>query len=105
MKTNVLIIICSIVLYSCISIATKQDGGAAISSEKTVSVNFNTEVLPILQTKCSPCHFPGGKMYGKMPFDKGVTILDHEAGILRRIKDQPAARLIRQFILQHQKGN
>lgn len=40
-----------------------------------------------------------------MPFDYGVTILNHEAGIVKRIKDQPAVSLIKQFIQQQNKGN
>jgi len=69
------------------------------------TVNFSKQLLPLLQKKCSPCHFSGGKMYEKMPFDNGVTILNHETGIVKRIKDQPAVALIRQFILQHHNSN
>jgi hypothetical protein len=69
----------------------------------TDTVNYATQILPLLQKKCTPCHFAGGKMYERMPFDKSETILSHEAGILKRIKDQPEADLIRQFILQRNK--
>ena len=64
------------------------------------TVIFSTQVLPLLQQKCSPCHFDGGKMYEKMPFDKGLTILKHESGILKRFGDKPGAELIRLFIDQ-----
>ena len=61
-------------------------------------VNFKTDILPILQSKCNPCHFPGGKMYEKMPFDSGKTIIDHRAGILRRIKGEKENELLRQYL-------
>jgi len=68
-------------------------------------INYNKDLLPVLQRKCSPCHFAGGKMYEKMPFDNSLTIPSHETGILKRFKDQPEADLIKQFIQQQGKEN
>ena len=56
-------------------------------------LSFDVDVKPILQTRCSPCHFPGGKMYDTMPFDKTLTIRKHSAGILRRIKGEEAEKI------------
>jgi hypothetical protein len=42
-------------------------------------------------------------MYSKMPFDKGETIVEHGAGLLRRIKDEKEKALIQKFIGQHKK--
>ena len=64
------------------------------------TVNYKTQVQPILQMTCSPCHFPGGRMYERMPFDKGETIISHEAGILKRIKDEQNVALIKKYIQQ-----
>ena len=61
---------------------------------------FKTTIQPILQKNCTPCHFTGGKMYEKMPFDKGETIMSHEAGIVKRIKNEDELTLIKQFIRQ-----
>jgi hypothetical protein len=69
-------------------------------SLKTDSVNFQLQLKPVFQKNCSPCHFPGGKMYEKMPFDKGETIIHHEAGILSRIKNETEVNLIKQYIGQ-----
>ena len=65
------------------------------------SINYKMQIVPILQKKCSPCHFPGGKMYERMPFDKGETIISHEAGVLKRFKDEQEVALIKQFIQQN----
>ena len=67
----------------------------------TDKIDFKTQIQPILQKRCAPCHFPGGKMYEKMPFDTANTILTHKEGILRRIKDNPDNALIREFIEQN----
>jgi len=50
--------------------------------------SFHSQIQPILVKNCSPCHFTGGKMYERMPFDKDTIIINHEAGILRRIKGE-----------------
>jgi hypothetical protein len=105
MKSSIFILISSTVLCCCVSNSTKRgDKANSVASESKEVVNYKTEVLPILQKKCSPCHFEGGKMYEKMPFDNSVTILNHEAGILKRIKDQPEADIVKQFVLQRKNG-
>jgi hypothetical protein len=47
---------------------------------------FRSTISPLLLTRCSPCHAPGGKMYGKMPFDEPATIRSHAPGVLKRLK-------------------
>ena len=68
------------------------------------TIDFVTQVQPILIKNCSPCHFTGGKMYERMPFDKDTTIINHEAGILRRIKGEETL-IIKTFIDQNKKGS
>lgn len=62
------------------------------------TIDFKTDIQPIFKTRCSPCHFPGGKMYAKLPFDSAQTIINHQEGILRRIKDPEEVRMIKTFI-------
>ena len=62
------------------------------------TVNFALQIQPILVNHCSPCHFTGGKMYEKMPFDKGETIVQHNVGLLRRINDEKEKAIIQKFI-------
>lgn len=66
------------------------------------TIDFTRQIQPILVKNCSPCHFTGGKMYERMPFDKDTTIINHQAGILRRIKGEENT-LIRMFIGQRSK--
>ena len=53
--------------------------------------SFAATVRPVLATKCAPCHEPGGKMYGSLPFDKGETIASHREGVLKRLKGDDRA--------------
>ena len=66
------------------------------------TIDFVKQVQPILVKNCSPCHFTGGKMYEKMPFDKDTTIINHEKGILKRIKGDENA-VLKTFIEQYKK--
>lgn len=77
---------------------TLADETVPVEQVTAAEINFEEEIKPILQSRCSPCHFTGGKMYERLPFDKGETIVNHSAGILRRIKDEVEAKKIRDFI-------
>ena len=68
------------------------------------TIDFATQIQPILVKNCSPCHLTGGKMYERMPFDKDTTIINHEKGILKRIKGDENA-LIKTFIQQNKNGS
>jgi hypothetical protein len=60
--------------------------------------NFETEIKPIFQARCQPCHFPGGKVYDKMPFDKPETITRLGTKLFTRIKDEKEKKLIQAFL-------
>jgi hypothetical protein len=68
------------------------------------TIDFTRQVQPILIKNCSPCHFTGGKMYERMPFDKDTTILNHEEGILKRIKGDENV-ILKTFIQQNKNGS
>ncbi len=59
---------------------------AATAVEAPAPDDFARTVRPVLVAKCAPCHEPGGKMYGSMPFDRGETIASHREGVLKRLK-------------------
>jgi hypothetical protein len=63
-------------------------------------VDFDSQIKPILQSKCVPCHFNGGKMYEHLPFDRPETIKKLGDKLFTRIKDEEHRRLIREFLAQ-----
>ena len=95
-----------IILFGWFGSSTKKPSGK--STQKTITledtIHFSSQIQPILVKNCSPCHFTGGKMYERMPFDKDTTIINHEAGILKRIKGEENL-LIKTFIHQNKKGS
>lgn len=60
--------------------------------------DFTTEIKPIFQARCQPCHFLGGKVYDRLPFDKPETITRLGTKLFTRIKDEKEQRLIREFL-------
>jgi uncharacterized membrane protein len=72
----------------------------ASSTSTTKKPDFNTEIKPIFQARCQPCHFPGGQVYDRMPFDKPETITRLGTKLFTRIKDEKERTIIRQFLDQ-----
>ena len=84
------------------AVATNIGSPAANSSFSPVKahVDFDTQVKPIFQSKCMPCHFSGGQMYDRLPFDKPATIRKLGTRLFTRIKDEDNRRLIEDFLSQ-----
>jgi len=59
---------------------------------------FATSLRPVLEAKCQPCHFEGGKMYAKLPFDRPETLRFLGPKLFTRITD-PLDRAIFQAFL------
>ena len=83
---------------------TKEITNAKIATLLSDTINFAKHVQPIFVKNCSPCHFPGGKMYLRMPFDQDTTIINHQEGILRRIKKPEENLILKSFIDQNKNG-
>jgi hypothetical protein len=68
------------------------------ASKSTKPVDFDAQIQPILKGKCQPCHYPGGTMYAKRPFDKPQTIVALGEKLFTRIKAEKDRELIRAFL-------
>jgi hypothetical protein len=60
--------------------------------------DFDSQIKPIFQARCQPCHFQGGKMHDELPFDKAETITKLGTKLFTRIKDEKEKQLIREFL-------
>src|ERR1700754_3743380 len=61
-------------------------------------VDFDSQLKPIFQSKCMPCHFNGGQMYDRLPFDKPATIRKLGTRLFTRIKEENDRRMIEDFL-------
>ncbi|MBI3931979.1 MAG: alpha/beta fold hydrolase [Acidobacteria bacterium] len=69
----------------------KEVTAPASAAAKASPSSFDASVRPVLERRCVPCHFPGGSMYARLPFDAGETIRSHREGVLRRLKGDDRA--------------
>ena len=103
---KLLFFFCFLTLFGWLGSKIKKPPPGVVANTITVvkdTIDFATQVQPILIRNCSPCHFTGGKMYEKMPFDKDTTIINHEKGILKRIKGDENV-VLKTFIQQNKNG-
>jgi hypothetical protein len=70
---------------------------SAVSVPK-VHVDFDTQLKPIFKSKCMPCHFSGGQMYDRLPFDRPETIRKLGVKLFTRIKEENDRQLIEAFL-------
>jgi hypothetical protein len=73
---------------------------ATLTSIKTMAQRhtFASDIRPILESRCQPCHFQGGQIYEKLPFDKPETITKLGTKLFTRIKNEDEQRVIREFL-------
>lgn len=72
----------------------------SVSSAPKARVDFDTQLKPIFKSKCMPCHFSGGQMYDRLPFDQPATIRKLGNRLFTRIKEEEDRRLIEDFLAQ-----
>jgi len=77
----------------------KAEDHAPISATDA-KVDFDSQIVPLLKSKCMPCHFSGGKVYDKLPFDRQETIKKLGTKLFTRIQDENDRKLIREFLGQ-----
>jgi hypothetical protein len=65
-------------------------------------IDFTRDVRPILESRCQPCHFTGGRMYDRLPFDRPETIRQLGTRLFTRIRAENEEAVIRRFLSQDQ---
>ena len=103
MRLSLVIAISFLAIGSSALLLAKSNARAKIETTSALPAvnpkpNFDSDIKPILQAKCQPCHFQGGKVYDQMPFDKPETITRLGTRLFTRIKDEKEQRLIREFL-------
>lgn len=72
---------------------------ATTPSPTAARIDFDTQVRPILN-RCQPCHFSGGTMYAKLPFDRPETVRKLGEKLFTRIQKEDERKVIREFLAQ-----
>jgi hypothetical protein len=101
MRRLLLIGLLALTLQACqIGNSQVRDTPIKTSAPPIKKPDFDTELKPIFQARCQPCHFQGGQVYDKMPFDKPETITRLGTKLFTRIKNEKERALIREFLEQ-----
>jgi hypothetical protein len=79
---------------------SSREVGTPVASTAPSKIDFTSQIQPILQARCQPCHFEGGKMYQRLPFDRAETIKTLGTKLFSRIEDEKERCLIRDFLAQ-----
>lgn len=61
---------------------------------------FAAKIAPMLAERCQPCHFPGGVMYERLPFDRPETVRALGSKLFSRIRDERERQWIRDFLAE-----
>ncbi|HEY3103085.1 MAG TPA: hypothetical protein VGJ69_05805 [Pyrinomonadaceae bacterium] len=103
MRASLLVVSIGLILLAAIGFALRPHARSAsavtsISFSPNAKPDFETDIKPIFQARCQPCHFQGGQVYDKLPFDKPATITKLGTRLFTRIKDEKERRMIQEFL-------
>jgi hypothetical protein len=82
------------------AVGAPRDAAVPAPPEPAPRVDFVRQVRPILEARCQPCHFPGGRMYEALPFDREETIHLLGTKLFTRIKAEEEQRVISALLSQ-----
>lgn len=89
-----------VVLIACLAAAAASGGRPAetppAAPAKPAAVRFDADVAPIL-SRCRPCHYPGGVMHERLPFDDEAAVRKAGEKLVTRIKDEKERAVLRRF--------
>ena len=82
-KLTLIVVLC--MLYVLSVGMSPQDKKQANSGS---SPTYQSDILPMLTTNCQPCHFEGGKVFGKLPFTEFKTVKTLGKKLTTRLQDK-----------------
>jgi hypothetical protein len=83
------------VLAPIIAVLVGAVSSAGGSSSRSAPVTFKADIAPLLNQKCQPCHFKGGKVFEKLPFDDYKTVARIASKLNTRLKGKDAELVAR----------
>jgi hypothetical protein len=90
-----------LLLTACAHSRVRQDAAQPGKTRQHL-VDFSRDVRPILEARCQPCHFQGGRVYDRLPLDRAEATRQLGPKLLSRIKAEDEQAVIRQFLSQDQ---
>lgn len=87
-KISIVCIVFSVLLFAA---CAKKNSAPSASKAKVVPTTYTTDIMPLMQAKCTPCHIPskGGR---KANFETYESTKKYGADILARVQLNPTDR-------------
>src|SRR5690242_10090098 len=86
-------------LAVCGAAASMSPRSAGAKTTPPAAPSFEREARPILQARCQPCHFSGGKVYDRLPFDmEDVVRRLGTARLFTRLKGEKDRAVLSAFL-------
>jgi hypothetical protein len=68
------------------------------SQQQDTLYTYKKNIFPMLEANCKPCHFPGGKVYKKLPFDDSVTVAHLGKKLNTRLKKKEQQEIVKRWV-------
>lgn len=81
----------TLIIFASCAKKTTSAGSSTTEAAKPKATSYTTDVLPLLQAKCTPCHFPS-KGGNKANFETYATASKYGAAMLERVQKNPGER-------------
>lgn len=62
------------------------------------TVTFGASIAPLLKANCTPCHFPGGVVFEKYPFEDYETVFALRKKLGTRLKEPEQQALLARWL-------
>jgi hypothetical protein len=72
--------------------------GASDNDGKKAVVTFQHDIAPLLRANCQPCHYPGGKVFKKMPFEEYRIVKKLGVKLNTRFKEAAIQNTVIQWV-------
>lgn len=59
---------------------------------------FQKDIAPLLKQNCTPCHYPGGKVFRKLPFEDYRTVRTLGKKLNTRFNKEDQQRVVNQWV-------
>ena len=69
--------------------AQSESGG-----EQKENITYQKDIVPLLKSNCRPCHYPGGTVFKKLPFEEYVVVKKLGIKLNTRLKENSRKKII-----------
>ena len=70
------------------------EGSKSDGKPSREAYTFKRDIAPLLKNNCMPCHFAGGTVFAKLPFDDYATVKSKAKRLNTRLKEDEQKKIV-----------